>query len=207
MTIPMQICWIIACACNIAWLVVWSREELFAAFILMLVFTLSGSASLAFLIFATEEHGRTTRKESEVDFALIYILIQNGVDVLVSWTTVSTMVNLSVFLTFDPLVNPNLSSRTSSIIPLSILLGVTVFWSIMENTVLFKHTRYLYAWYGVVIWSGTEILLLNQDITNVNIILTITLMCVSFTCLVIKIAVYFYRKIRRTSRYAINIAV
>lgn len=200
----MQICWLLACACDIAWVVVWTREELFVGFILMLLCTISGIGCISFLVFTTEEIQRSVRKEAEVDIALIYIFIHNGIDAFFTWTTVSTMVNLSVFLTHDPVMNPNMPNTSASTIALSVLLGLVVIRAVLENTAFYKHIRHMYAWYGVVIWFCVDVLQEKNDPTDVNAIFTIALISTTFFCLAAKLFVSLCRK-RVRPAYEVNI--
>lgn len=175
-------------------------------FILMLLCTISGIGCLSFLVVATEEMERPLRKDSKVDVALIYILIQNGVDILFSWTAVSMLVNLSVFLSYDPVMRQPMQAGTACTISLSILLGIVWLRSVSENVAFYKHTRYLYAWYGVLITSCVEILVETNSSTDVNAILTIVLICSSFFCLAVKVFVMLYRN-RIVPSYDVDVAM
>lgn len=50
--------------------------------------------------------------------------VQNGVAIYATWTTVASMVNLDIVLTYDT----NMSPTESSTISLSILTGILIVW-------------------------------------------------------------------------------
>lgn len=178
---------------NIVWLYVWCKSEMFGAFILLTAVVISGYFAMAFHIIATVKHEDEIYKNSKYDYWLNYILVHNGMGCLYSWTTIADLVNLSIFLAYDPIVDPNMTVKDASLVGSSILLSVVVIWSILENTVLFKYVRYLYVWYFVVLWAGSGVLVGNYDINNPNTAITIAAMCIAVVCLVIKIVVYRYK--------------
>lgn len=186
--------WIASCVFNITWLFLWDGEHLFAAFFILLLFTLSGYTAVAVQSIETVKYEEQLRKEAKRDLICIYVLVQNGTDIIYSWTTVATMLNLSSALTYDPVISPNMSRSSSSTLALCLLLVVVIGWSVVENTVFFKFFRFVYAWYGVLIWASIGVLVKNIDLTNVNSILNILILCVAVICLCIKLAVFFYRK-------------
>lgn len=193
LSIPCQIFWILSGVSNIVWLYIWCKSELFGAFILLSAVCISGYAAMAFHILETVKNEDEIYKNSKYDYWLNYILIHNGLGCLYSWTTIADLVNVSIFLAYDPIVNPNMSVQDASLVGSSILLAVVVIWSVLENTVLFKYVRYLYVWYFVVLWAGAGVLVGNYDMNNPNSAVTLAAVCIAVVCLVIKIVVYRYR--------------
>lgn len=193
--IEFYIFWILSCIFYTAWLFLWDREYLLLAFIDLLLLTLSGYTAVAFQGIATEKYADDLNEKSSVDLTLIYVLVQNGTDLLYSWTTIATLLNLSSALTYDPMVKKRVSKTTSGTIALAILGVLVIGWSVCENTVFFGYFKYVYAWYGVLIWACAGILVKNFDKTSRNSIITIILLCVIIVCLVAKIAVYTARTI------------
>lgn len=191
--VKFHVFWILSCVFNIAWLFLFDAKLFLASFIALLALTLCGYAAVTFQSFATVENEEWMRREAKPDLICAYVLIQNGTDLLYSWTTVATFLNLAIFATYDPVLANNMSRSAASTMSLSILMVIVIGWSVVENTVFFKFFRYVYAWYGVLIWASAGILVKNYDPSNVNTILTIVILCVAVVCLMIKIGVYVYR--------------
>lgn len=193
--ISFHIFWIASCILNITWLLVWDREYLLTSFIVLLFLTLTGYTATAFQAIATTDNVQEIRKESRIELPLIYIIVQNGVDLIFSWTTVATFLNLSIALAYAPgIAGGNMTPQNAATVGLSLILVIVIGWSITENTVFFKFFKFVYAWYAVLIWAGIGILVKNYDANNPNTILTIVIIVVAVICLGIKIAVYFYRR-------------
>lgn len=193
LTIPFYVLWIISCILNITWLFTFDRESLLASFFVLFLFTLSGYALAALQAIATANHEGEIRKESKVDLILIWVLVQNGVDILFSWTTIATLLNLSIALTYAADAPANMEQVNASTLSLSILMVIVIGWSIAENTIFFRYFRFVYAWYGVLIWAATGILVKNYSPDSRNSKLTIAVMVVAIVCLLVKIAVYLYK--------------
>lgn len=164
-----------------------------ASFFVLFLFTLAGYTLTALQAIATAKYEDEIRKESKVDLILIYVLVQNGVDIIFSWTTVATLLNLAIALTYAPDAPARMEQVNASTLSLSILMVIVIGWSIAENTVFFRFFRFVYAWYGVLIWASTGILVKNYSPDSRNSKLTIAVMVVAIVCLLIKIAVYLYR--------------
>nr|XP_039254827.1 uncharacterized protein LOC120331753 [Styela clava] len=190
--LPMEfyIFWILSCVFYVGWLFLWDREYLLIAFIDLLLLTLSGYAAVAFQGIATAKYADELSKKSDVDLTLIYVLVQNGTDLFYSWTTIATLLNLSSALTYDPMVKKRVNKITSGTIALAVLGVLVIGWSVCENTVFYEYFKYVYAWYGVLLWACSGILVKNFDKTSRNSIITVILLCVIIVCLVAKIAVY-----------------
>lgn len=185
--------WIGCCLFYVIWLFLWDRECLLYAFIDLLCLTGFGYTAVAFLSIAVDKHQDALNAKSDVDLTLIYVFVQNGTDLFFGWTTVAALLNLANALANDPLLKRNLSSKSASTLSL-ILLGIMVLlWSILENTVFFHYFKYVYAWYGVLIWALAGILVKNYDRSNYNSLFTILLLCTVLICLVIKVVVYASR--------------
>lgn len=193
LTIPFYVLWIITCILNIVWLFTFDRESLLASFFVLFLFTLAGYALTALQAIATANNEDEIRKGSKVDLILIYVLVQNGVDMIFSWTTVATLLNLAIALTYSTDAPASMEQANASTLSLCILMVIVIGWSIAENTVFFRFFRFVYAWYGVLIWASVGILVKNYSPESRNSKLTIAVMVIAIVCLVVKIAVYIYK--------------
>ncbi|XP_077411116.1 uncharacterized protein LOC144040625 [Vanacampus margaritifer] len=85
----------------------------------------------------------------KVDLWLIRILLQNGVMIYTTWTTIATLINLAIVLIYEANVSPTNAATVSY----CILVVVLLFWFFLQNVVLDKHMRYVLIDYPVVIWA------------------------------------------------------
>lgn len=185
--------WIACCIFYVIWLFLWDRECLLLAFIDLFFLTMSGYAAVAYQSIATENNKAALMEKSDSDLTLVYILVQNGTDLFFSWTTVATLLNLCSALVYDPIFKKNLSSKFASAICLWILVVMVLGWSVAENTVFFHLFKFVYAWYGVLMWALAGILVKNYDKTNYNSILAVIVLCLVIICFITKIVVYATR--------------
>ena len=140
-----HISWIASCGFNIGWLFAWSYEKIFVSFVMLLLYLVCGYVASAVQAIATADHVDRLKREARKELIAIYVLVQNGTDILFAWSTVATLVNLSMALTYDPIFSNSISSRTASLISLSILLVLVISWSVFENTIFFKFFSFIYA--------------------------------------------------------------
>lgn len=120
--------------------------------------------------------------------------IQNGVAIYATWTTIASLVNLTIVLQYDAKV----SSTDAATISLSILTVVVAAWYVqikqiyillyftviedqnmdimlflfhylrfvLENFVLDKHVRFILTIYPVVIWALTGVFTENYNVAD-----------------------------------------
>lgn len=192
--------YIFSCLFSVAWLFIWDRELIVHAAAALLLSTLSGYIAVTQHSKAVLLYENQLQSESMSDLICIRVLIQNGMDLFYSWTTLATLLNISSALTFGPL---NISNSTSSTLCLLILGLIIVAWSYAENTVLFDLFSYVYSWYFVLIWAFAGIIVKNPDTSNQNTVITIVLLCLSVICLAAKLLVFFLAppRYQKTKKY------
>ncbi|KAL2085131.1 hypothetical protein ACEWY4_018451 [Coilia grayii] len=145
------ICWILNMVLNIAWLLLWDREQMIAAFVVLALVAFTNYAIIYFSCHGLKSYGAWLNKYHKVDLWLIRILVQNGIGVYTTWTTLATLINLTIVMDF----NGQLSTLDAATVSLSILLVEVLVWFAVENTVLDKHVRYILTIYPVVIVALT----------------------------------------------------
>nr|XP_039262709.1 uncharacterized protein LOC120338816 [Styela clava] len=185
--VSFHICWIISSAAISLWNFYFFDEQMLFAALCLVVTTVFGFSALGINVCATASNERRIPRS---DLICIRVLIQNGIDLYFSWCTFATLISISVALTYDPKVPRNYSQEDSGTFCLYALGIVIIAWSILENTKLYRYCRYVYAWYFVLLWALSGIIVRNHDVSKKNTIITITLLCLSVVALIAKITVY-----------------
>ena len=178
---------------NIGWLIVWSRELIQAASILLF--------AIAFFLYGTMAISYATvnivsRAVSKRDFILIQVLVSNGLALYATWCTIASLLNLTMALTYVHGVSQDIASTIS----LVILAVEVIVWFSLENTILDKFVRYTLTIYPVVIWALSASINKNWDPAKRNSIISVILLAMACTLLVVRIAIVLWRQMKRTSR-------
>lgn len=185
-------------AFNIGWLFLWDRILFMASFVFLGCITLSlfltlAIASVRLVSFQDTlvDQGRT----NDVNF--LKVAVVNGVGMYATWSTVATLVNLVVVLTYK--WRHPIGDEKAAIICLGILSFFTVIYIALDMTVLEQYTRFAFAPYLVIIWALVAIVVKNYNKAYLSSTMSVVLLgSVCFACLV-KIALTSYRV--RSVRY------
>ncbi|XP_051910253.1 uncharacterized protein si:ch211-161h7.5 [Hippocampus zosterae] len=145
------ICWCLNLCFNITWLLVWDRAWMIAALVFLILVAGTNYGMISFACHGLHVYGAWLKEYHKVDLWLIRILVQNGVMIYTTWTTIATLINLAIVLTYQANVSPT-NAATVSYCILTIVLLV---WFFLQNVVLDKHMRYVLIDYPVVIWALT----------------------------------------------------
>ena len=178
---------------NIAWLILWSRELIQSSSILLFAisFLLYGSMALSYATVNIE-----SRAISKRDFILVQVLVNNGLALYTTWTTIASLINLTMAITY---VN-GVAQDVASTIALVILAVEIIVWFSLENTILDKFVRYTLTIYPVVIWALSASINKNWDPTKRNSIISVILLAVACTLLVVRIAIVVWRHMKHKSK-------
>ncbi|MEE6474592.1 hypothetical protein FKM82_010435 [Ascaphus truei] len=139
--------WILNNVFNIGWIFLWDREYLIPALVFLGAITLTNYIVLFISYRTLFFHGDWFQRMHKVDLWLIRILVQNGIALYATWTTVASLLNFAVVLTY----NGGFPNSTSGTVALSILAFEVVLWFCLENFVFDKYVRYTITVYPVVI--------------------------------------------------------
>jgi len=178
---------------NIAWLILWSRELIQSSSILLFAisFLLYGSMALSYATVNIE-----SRAISKRDFILVQVLVNNGLALYTTWTTIASLINLTMAITY---VN-GVAQDVASTIALVILAVEIIVWFSLENTILDKFVRYTLTIYPVVIWALSASINKNWDPTKRNSIISVILLAVACTLLVVRIVIVVWRHMKQKSK-------
>ncbi|XP_054479233.1 uncharacterized protein LOC129110976 [Anoplopoma fimbria] len=142
-----HVSFIINICLNITWLFLFDRELLLPAMIISTLMTLTNYMVLYFSCHGLKVYGAWLNKHHKVDLWLIRILVQNGVAVYATWGTLSSLLNLTVYLQHQT----ETSRCDCAMLSLVLLLMELLAWFLLENFYLDEHVRYIVTIYPVVI--------------------------------------------------------
>lgn len=140
--------WIINMTVNIIWLFLWDRGLMVRALIVLALIAISNYLLIFFSCRGLSAHGNWLHQHHLKDLWGIRVLIQNGIAVYATWTTIATLLNFSIVLHFS-----EITKTDAATVSLCILLFEVLGWFIVENFVIDRHVRYILTIYPVVIWA------------------------------------------------------
>ncbi|XP_059182712.1 uncharacterized protein si:ch211-161h7.5 [Centropristis striata] len=130
-----------------------------AALAVLILIALTNYLMIFFSCHGLHNYGAWLHKYHKVDLWLHRVLIQNGIAIYATWTTIASLINLTIVLTH----HANMSPTDAATVALSVLTAVLFVWFFLENTVLDTHVRYILSIYPVVIWAVTGVFTKNYD--------------------------------------------
>ncbi|XP_056155873.1 uncharacterized protein LOC130130161 [Lampris incognitus] len=178
---------------NIVWLFLFDRELLLSALIISALMTVSDYMILFFSCQGLRVYGGWLNKYHTVDLWLIRILVQNGVAVFAAWETISTLLNLTIFLQH----NTGVTRCDCSLLSLTLLLMELLAWFLLENFYLDEHMRYILTIYPVVILWFTGSVTNPSASTSQIYIFTVVILAVSCVLFVARISLVIWRHRKR----------
>ncbi|XP_072912244.1 uncharacterized protein [Hemitrygon akajei] len=187
--------WIINNLLNIGWLFLWDREHIILALIFLALIAFTNYVVLFFSYRGLFTQGPWLQEYRKVDLWLVRILVQNGIAVYATWTTIATLLNFAVVLTYSA----NIAMVTSGTICLSLLAVEVVLWFGLENFVFDKYVRYTLTIYPVIIVALSGSLDNHYNATsptrnNIYIAVLLAIACIAF---VARIAMVTWRHFKR----------
>ena len=135
-------------ATNIIWIYLWGNLYLTAACVILILFNVFFYPTIGMLVGYFYKIRSSPHK---ADTILTWIFPINGLFLYATWTTIASLINLAAALQYSTSVN--VSPADCGTISLSLLLVALVVYFILENTLLYRVLRYVFAVYPVVIWA------------------------------------------------------
>ncbi|KAK5877858.1 hypothetical protein CesoFtcFv8_025327 [Champsocephalus esox] len=170
--------WCLNLTLNIAWLFLWDRKLMSAALAFLILIALTNYLMIFFSCIGLDNYGAWLAKYHRVDLWLHRVLVQNGIAIYATWTTIASLVNLTIVLTADAEISP----ANAATISLSVLTVVLLVWTVLENTVLDKHVRYILSIYPAVIWALTGVFSKNYSAADPSRNNTFTVVLLALAC-------------------------
>ncbi|KAL2097390.1 hypothetical protein ACEWY4_006597 [Coilia grayii] len=140
--------WIFNMILNMTWLFLWDREEMVSALVILALIAFSNYLLIFFSCCGLAAHGSWLQQHYPKDLWCIRILVQNGIAIYTTWTTIATLINFTVVMNVY-----GLSKTDAATVSLSFLLIEVLLWFFLENFVIDRHVRYILTIYPVVIWA------------------------------------------------------
>ncbi len=138
----------IVIALNITWFFMWGFQYMVVAAAILFGLNLFFYLTIGLLV---ADFYKNSSKSDSLDRILTWVLPINGLFVYATWTTITSLINLTVVLEYS--TGAFMTATQSGTVALSLLLVVLIGYFILENTVLFKALRYVFSVYPVVIWA------------------------------------------------------
>nr|XP_020501909.1 uncharacterized protein LOC109993318 [Labrus bergylta]XP_020501917.1 uncharacterized protein LOC109993318 [Labrus bergylta] len=189
------ISWCINLCFNIGWLIVWDRGIMIAALVFLILVICTNYSMICFICHGLHVYGPWLKKYHNADLWCYRIIVQNAVMIYTTWTTIATLINLTIVLTYEGGMSPT----DAATISYSVLAVVLLVWFVLENLVLDKHVRYILIIYPVVIWALCGNLDKNYDAESpsrngIFIVVLLALACVLFA---FRIVLVIWRTIKQ----------
>ena len=147
---------------NALWTVVWIREEIVAACILLFLVAQTSIFSIGILARNIAKDNHQLKREKPKLYWLYVALPLNSLGLYATWVVIASMANLGHVLQYVG----EISSTQVSHICLGILLTIIILYFILENTVFDHYIRFLLTPYLVVIWASIGIIAKNQNVAD-----------------------------------------
>ncbi|XP_061569609.1 uncharacterized protein LOC133423450 [Cololabis saira] len=187
--------WCINLCFNIGWLLAWDRGMMIAALVLLILVIGTNYSMTFFICHGLHIYGAWLKKYHRVELWLLRVLVQNGVMIYATWTTIATLINLTIVLTYDAKMSPTDAATLSY----SLLTVVLLVWFVLENSILDKHVRYICINYPVVLWALTGNLDKNYDSNSPsrNGIFIVALLALTSVLFVMRIILVVWKHIKQ----------
>ncbi|KAK7092766.1 uncharacterized protein [Littorina saxatilis] len=194
----------VANGCNIAWIFLFDRSHVEAAFAVLLLNALLLILALAVSykrLDATAEELVTQSRGFDV--WLVRGFVQNGLGVYCTWTTIATLLNLAMVIAYTK--GSNISAAAASTVALGVLSFLIALFVLADLLFLDRYSRYTVTPYLVVIVALVGSLTNNWDSEKVNSIFTAVLLGVGGVALLAKVILTVYRHFRDRRSLNMNI--
>ncbi|XP_072307461.1 uncharacterized protein [Eucyclogobius newberryi] len=195
--------WCLNLGFNIGWLIVWDQGNMIVAMVFLVLVILTNYSMIFFICHGLHLYGPWLEKYHKVDLWCYRIIVQNGVMIYTTWTTIATLINLTIVLKYEANVDPT----DAATVAYSILSVVLLAWVILENFVLDKHVRYVLVVYPVVIWalSGNFDKNYVTESPNRNGIFIVVLLALACLIFVTRIGLVIWRHIKQPLYRDVNL--
>ena len=179
---------------NFTWLLVWSREYLGISFAILALASLSLDGALFFAYRGLNNYlakfPNNEELPNKVDVWCTRFLVINGVVFYATWTTIATLVNMTITLQYDFKAN----SSTVASVALAILLCIVLGWFILENFVLERHLRFTFSEYITLIIGLSGILKKQWTDGHGNQAFVLAILVISILLFIARITLIVYKE-------------
>lgn len=169
---------------NMTWLFLWDQESMYAALGVLVGICFTNYSAVFFCCYATECYGLWLHENQPRDLLCLHLLVQNGLCLYATWTTIATLINLTIVLQLVG-VDKNIAATVS----LCILLVELVGWFLLENFLLDHWVRWILSVHPVAVLALLGIVSKHFDPEHPspNAIFMVVLLVVSCMLLVARV--------------------
>ncbi|CAL8324621.1 unnamed protein product [Boreogadus saida] len=187
--------WCMNMGLNTAWLFLWDRSLMIVAAVFLLLIAGSNYIMISFACRGLHVHGAWLSKYHRLDLWLHRVCVQNGLALYATWTTVATLVNLTIVLDYDAEMLP----ENAATVTLSVLTCILLAWCVLENWVLERHVRYIVTVYPVVIWAlcGAVSSHFDPSAPSQSGLFLVALLALSCALCAVKLGLAVWRHVKR----------
>lgn len=187
-----HIAFIINLCLNITFLFLFDREWLLSVLVISGLMTVTDYTILFFSCHGLKIYGAWLNKYHRINLWLYRILVQNGVAVYATWGTLSTLLNLTIYLEHQ---SGTSRCDCATVAQLLLLMEILV-WFLFENFYFDEHVRCILTIYPIVIlWLSGNIAILDPGTYNFFFgVLTLVISCLVFLARVILVSWKQYKR-------------
>lgn len=181
---------------NITWLFVWDRQEIIASLVVIALTPLTLYVCLYFSFTRLYRNlGLLVKAGATKDIWLIRFLVQNGLAMYATWTTVATLLNVAMVMIYEG----GVANELACTIILGVLSFVILLWFVLDNFVFDNYTRYTFTpnIVFVVALAGATSKNYNLKTMETNSIFLVAMLSVASLLLLLKLLILVYRHIRK----------
>ncbi|XP_033118485.1 uncharacterized protein LOC117118098 [Anneissia japonica] len=133
----------------VGWLFLWDRQYISYSCLDLFFIFVTGALCLWINYRRVNEYKSYMQENLMGDLVANYLLVQNGIALLTTWTFVATLLNGAIALTYEDATG--LDDMLSSTIMYIVITFVITLYFVLDVTIWEKHTRYTFAPYIVII--------------------------------------------------------
>lgn len=184
------LCWLANMVLNILWLLLWDRELMLAALVVVVLMTLCSLTALFFCCSATDHYGLWLQTFHRKDLYALRALVQNGLALYSTWTSIASLINFSLVLHLW-----GVARSTAATASLCILFAEVVAWFLLETWVLDRWVRNVLTVYPVVVVAllGNVFRHFDPEDPSPNAVFMVVLLVVACVLLVSRLSSVLWR--------------
>ncbi|KAK3592747.1 hypothetical protein CHS0354_016503 [Potamilus streckersoni] len=181
---------------NIAWLFLWDREIIAAAFPVLFLTAFTLYICLFLVYRSTDKYATALIKENrKYDVWLVRLLVHNGLAIYATWTSVATLLNLAHTIAYKS--STPIDQNDASTVALSVLSAeIAAFYS-TDIFFLDRYSRYTFTPYIVLIVALSGSVAKNYTYGTRNSIFIAVLLAIAIAMGIVKLVVLIWRHVTK----------
>ncbi|XP_064643822.1 uncharacterized protein LOC135497817 [Lineus longissimus] len=194
MPTSMYLVYLVNNVANIAWLLVWDRFLVTWALVCISLLPITLDICIV-LCYRNLDRGQGSLFKQGLgkEVWFIRIFTENGLAIYATWTTIATLLNTAMVLTYEL----GLAVDVASTVALGILTVLIAVWVSLDLFVIDRYSRFTFTPYLVIIAALVGSISQNWNPTGRNSIFTAVLLGVACFATVVKLILMIYRQITR----------